>query len=151
MRESNLVSRTDKRLREFPGSPVVRTPCFHCRGTGSALVTELRSCGVISHILPHFFLGYFCCLVTKVCLTFCDPMDCSLPGSSVHGIFQARILEQVVISFSRGSLILGIWYCPLEKGKATHSSILAWRIPWTVVHGVAESLTHSLTHSLTGR
>ena len=32
-----------------------------------------------------------------------DPMDCSLPGSSVHGIFQARILERVAISFSRGS------------------------------------------------
>ena len=33
----------------------------------------------------------------------CDPMDYSLPGSSVHGIFQARILEWVAISFSRGS------------------------------------------------
>ena len=33
----------------------------------------------------------------------CDPMDCSLPGSSVHGIFQARILEWVAISFSRRS------------------------------------------------
>ena len=35
--------------------------------------------------------------------TLCDPMDCSLPGSSVHGIFQARILEWVAIPFSRGS------------------------------------------------
>ena len=34
---------------------------------------------------------------------FCDPMDCSLPGSSVHGILQARVLEWVAISFSRGS------------------------------------------------
>ena len=34
------------------------------------------------------------------CPTLCDPMDCSLPGSSVHGIFQARILEWVAISFS---------------------------------------------------
>ena len=34
---------------------------------------------------------------------FCDPMDCSLPGSSIHGIFQARVLEWVTISFSRGS------------------------------------------------
>ena len=33
----------------------------------------------------------------------CDPMDCSLPGSSVHGIFQAIVLEWVAISFSRGS------------------------------------------------
>ena len=38
-----------------------------------------------------------------MCLTLCDPMDCSLPGSFVDGIFQARILEWVVISFSRGS------------------------------------------------
>ena len=37
------------------------------------------------------------------CLTLCDPMDCSLPGSSVHGILQARILEWVAISLSRGS------------------------------------------------
>ena len=37
------------------------------------------------------------------CLTLCDPVDCSPPGSSVHGIFQARILEQVTISYSRGS------------------------------------------------
>ena len=41
--------------------------------------------------------------VTQSCLTLCDPMDCSLPGSSVHGIFQARVLEWVAISFSRGS------------------------------------------------
>ena len=34
------------------------------------------------------------------CLTLCNPMDCSLPGSSIHGIFQARVLEWVAISFS---------------------------------------------------
>ena len=43
------------------------------------------------------------CLVTKLCLTLCDPMDCSPPGSSVHGISQARILEWVAIFFSGGS------------------------------------------------
>ena len=41
--------------------------------------------------------------VPQSCPTLCDPMDCSLLGSSVHGIFQARILEWVAISFSRGS------------------------------------------------
>ena len=41
--------------------------------------------------------------VTQSCPTLCDPMDCSLPGSSLHGIFQTRILEWVVISFSRRS------------------------------------------------
>ena len=42
-------------------------------------------------------------LSCSVCLTLCNPTDCNLPGSSVHGIFQARILEWVAISFSRGS------------------------------------------------
>ena len=39
--------------------------------------------------------------VAQSCPTLHDPMDCSLPGSSVHGIFQARVLEWVEISFSR--------------------------------------------------
>ena len=45
-----------------------------------------------------------CCAVFKslqLCLTFWDPVDCSLPGSSVHGILQARILEWVSMPFSR--------------------------------------------------
>ena len=42
-----------------------------------------------------------CCLVAQLCLTLCDPMDCSPPGSSVHGILQARTLEWVAISLSR--------------------------------------------------
>ena len=43
------------------------------------------------------------CSFTQSCLTLCHPMDCSPPGSSVHGIFQARILEWVAVSSSRGS------------------------------------------------
>ena len=43
------------------------------------------------------------CLVAQWCPTLCDPMDCSLPGSSIHGIFQARILEWVAVPFSRVS------------------------------------------------
>ena len=42
-------------------------------------------------------------LVAQSCLTLCNPMDCSPPGSFIHGILQARILEWVVIPFSRGS------------------------------------------------
>ena len=41
--------------------------------------------------------------VAQSCPTLCNPMDCSLPGSSVHGIFQARVLEWIAISFSKGS------------------------------------------------
>ena len=57
-----------------------------------------------------------CVLVTKLCPILCDPVDCSLPGSSVHGILQARILEWVAIPFSNGSsltqgLKLGLPHC----------------------------------------
>ena len=41
--------------------------------------------------------------VAQLCLTLCVLMDFSLPGSSIHGIFQARVLEWVAISFSKGS------------------------------------------------
>ena len=44
--------------------------------------------------------------VAQLCSTSCDPMDCSLLGSSIHGIFQARVLEWVAISFS--ILLIGI-------------------------------------------
>ena len=42
-------------------------------------------------------------LVAQLCSTLCDPMDCSLPGSSVHGIFQARMLEWGAIPTSKGN------------------------------------------------
>ena len=57
-------------------------------------------------------------LVTQLCLTICDPMDCSLPGFSVHGIIQVRILEWVVISFSQGSS---------QPRDRTHVSCIAGR------------------------
>ena len=55
----------------------------------------------------HIF-NLFSCIeseseVAQSCPTLCDPMDCSLPCSSVHGIFKARVLKWVAISFSRGS------------------------------------------------
>ena len=53
------------------------------------------------YIVP--FLCQMVCSITQSCLTLCNSMDCSPPGSSVHGIFQARILERVAISCSRGS------------------------------------------------
>ena len=40
---------------------------------------------------------------SRLVVTLCDPMDCRLPGSSIHGILQARVLEWVAISFSRDS------------------------------------------------
>ena len=45
-----------------------------------------------------------CVLVTQLCLTLCDPMDCGPPGFSIHGIFQAKRLEWVAISFSNAGM-----------------------------------------------
>ena len=50
-----------------------------------------------------YVLSCVCTKSLQLCLTLCNPMDCSPLGSSVHGIFQARILEWVAISSSRGS------------------------------------------------
>ena len=53
--------------------------------------------------------GLLICLVATLCPALCNPVDCSLPGSSVHEISQARILEWFAISFSRGSFWLRDW------------------------------------------
>ena len=60
-------------------------------------------CRHIAKFLPFFYLKLCESEVAQSCPTLCDPMDCSLPGFSVHGIFQARALEWIAISFSRGS------------------------------------------------
>ena len=66
---------------------------------GRFLSTELPGKSLCS-----FFNSWnLTCEVAQSYPTLCDPMDCSLPGSSIHGIFQARILEWVAISFSRRS------------------------------------------------
>ena len=68
--------------------------------------------GLRNSLVTRGGIKHCCCyLVTKSCPTLCDPRDCSLPGSSVHGIFQARLLEWVAISFSGGSFQLrdGTW------------------------------------------
>ena len=129
----------------------------------------------------------------QLCLTLCDPMDCSPPGFSVHGILQARTLPgknssrrssrpRDQTAFNTPALPGGFFTAsttwepylqirdiraslaaqmvknlpamqetqiqslgqenPLEMGMATHSSILAWRIPWTEepgIHGVTNS------------
>ena len=61
-------------------------------------------------------------LVTQLCLTLCDPMDCSLPSSSVLGIFQARIVELVLIPFYTGSSWPGI----KPRSPAIQENSLVW-------------------------
>ena len=110
---------------------MVRTPGFHCRGMGSIPGLELRSCkpciqikksdghchrSKLDFILKNtsekkrkkmnivFHTVTFVCIVcAQLCLTLCNPMDFSPPGSFVCGILQARILEWLAIFFYRGS------------------------------------------------
>ena len=93
--------------------------------------------------------------VAQLCPTPIDAMDHSPPGSSVHGIFQARVLEWgaidfstsphvcksiLYVSFSIAALILHNSRDSTEKTMATHSSSLAWKIPWTEEPGRLQSV-----------
>ena len=65
-----------------------------------------KNTGVVCWVLFQFMKGKRESEVAQSCPTLCDSMDCSSPGSSVHGIFQARVLEWVAIALSDGLLIL---------------------------------------------
>ena len=104
--------------------------------------------------------------VAQSCLTLSDPIDCSLPASSVHGISQARVLEWGAIAFSAtafdnwlnlkgfpvAQMVKNLpqmcetwvrsfnWKDHLEEGIAAHISILAWRILWTEEPGRLQSM-----------
>ena len=91
-------------------------------------ILKLASC-----LVKHHYR--FACVCAQLCRTLCDPMDCSLSGSSVHAIFQARILGQVAISYSRGTSHPGIklasrvspamadrFFTPVAPGKPTIDS-----------------------------
>ena len=87
-------------------------------------------------------------LVAQLCPTLCDPLDCSPPGSSVHGVLQARILEWVAIVFSRGSSWSSDWtlhcrqilYCLCTREALWKVALgLIWPQPlseWGRPHGV---------------
>ena len=71
------------------------------------------------------------CQVTQSCPTLCDPMDCSPPGSSVHGILQARILESVSMPFSSEGRFSSVQSLSRVQLSVT---------PWTVAHQVPPSI-----------
>ena len=85
--------------------------------------------GEIEYKQVYFLLLFLS--ITKSCLTFCDPMDCSQPDSSIHGISQARILE---ISFYRGSSWPRDWtYIPdssVSKESACNVGDPRWIPGW---------------------
>ena len=81
----------------------IRLIIFFAAKDGEALCTqqkqdqELTVAQIMNSLLPKWSE------VAQSCPTICNPMDCSLPGSCVHGIFQAIVLEWIAITFSRGS------------------------------------------------
>ena len=80
-----------------------------------------KNTGVRCHFLLHCMKVKHESEVAQSCLTLSNPMDCSLPGSSVHGILQARVLEWVAIAFSEITN-----YITLKKEKKILVSLLAW-------------------------
>ena len=69
--------------------------------------------------------------VAQWCLTLCNPMDCSLPGSSIRGIFQARVLEWVAIAFSKKVKVKSL------------SSVRLFATLWAVAHQAPPSMGFS--------
>ena len=69
------------------------------------------------------------------CLTLCDPIDSSLPGSSIPGIFQARTLEWVVISFSNA------WKWKVKVQSLSHVQL--FETPWTAAYQAPLSMGFS--------
>ena len=87
---------------------------------------------------------FLCVLVTQVFLTLCNPIDCSPPGSSVHGILQAGILEWVAISFSKVHGVVKSWSW---LGDWTTTLGLQQNVPEAIVHVVVQSPSHVWLHN----
>ena len=94
-------SRTSRLLsRRSPFSTLLKSSSSSLSSAGYFLILLSQSFCPSELFHPLWVLGV---LVIQSCLPLCNPMDCSLPGSSAQGIFQVRMLEWVVISYSRGS------------------------------------------------
>ena len=78
--------------------------------------------------------------VAQSCPTLHDPMDCSLPGSSVHGIFQARVLEWGVIAFSRGNYEMqeNLLFLMVFGGTIIEERLILWAELGEVMQNVTE-------------
>ena len=110
--------------------------CYHCWGQVPESCAQTRDQKSVLN-LPSFSTSgiilveaSFCVCVcvgggAQSCLTLCDPMDYKPPSSSVHGISQARILELVAISYSRGSS---------QSRDRTHVSFISCIGKWILYH-----------------
>ena len=111
------------------------------------------------------FLGEVkCSEVAQLCPTLCDPMDCSLQGSSNHGIFQVRVLEWIVISFSSGyswprdqtrvSRIVGrhftVWTTYFENDFTTKCNLQIQCDPYQIINGIFHRTRRKKFHNSYG-
>ena len=91
-----------------PGSSALQTNILLSEPPGKMPINKLTffvRVGKKASVFKSFFFFFYHkvkVLVAQSCLTLCNPVDCSLQGSSIHGIFQAKTMEWVVIPFSRG-------------------------------------------------
>ena len=115
-----------------------------------------------------YFISSCCCSVAKLCLTLCNPLDCSPPGSSV---LSSRILKWVAVSFSRGSSLTRDWTCISYIGRQVLShwareaptdfiwhlnaidltmTIYVYEVKWNEVTQSCLTLCYPMDCSLTG-
>ena len=85
-------------------------------------------------------------LVAQLHPILCDPMDCRLPGSSVHGILQARIVEGIAIPFSRGSSRPRDWTQVSIAGRFFH--IYVYEIYNIHIHRLTDTHTYKMTSGM---
>ena len=103
--------RDPSRLQPPPSEDpfILRTERLNIRGFLGSVTVDWVSSPSVSLAHSRHWMSVYCavcaseCLCAHSCLTLCNPMHCSPPGSPVHGILQGRTLEWVAIPFSRGS------------------------------------------------
>ena len=92
----------------LPSCPLNASPCmeavilYYCTSRYCTVRLKMFYFLCLLFFTYYLYRNYYYS-VTQLCPTLCDPMDCNLPGSSVHGILQAKILEWIAISSPRGS------------------------------------------------
>ena len=131
MIKSNISNKWDERYH-VPWHNALKTDTPGYSDQEKSLNLSLTGVGVCSQSA----------LVAQLCPALCNPMDCSLPGSSVHGILQARILEWVDIPFPRGSsqprdwtwgfCIVGRFFTIWAKGKVQNGTSLSHKKEWKI-------------------
>ena len=107
-------SKTGNRAIQVQGSVCGASPLVLVASLGQLYeVGNFVACNTQPKLYTLFFLDalypkevitlFLCVCVSQLCLTLCDPVDCSPPGSSVDGVLQVRLLEGIAIPISRGS------------------------------------------------